>query len=642
MKPSRSRAKQQQPDPPARRTGQTAATVALGPLWHDLLLCLVAFGLTVALLSLIFPPLELWPLAFVCLVPWGVAVCRCQRPWLLHWGSFVFGWAFYLLNLYWLEPVTGLGYVALAFYLGLYWPLSAWALRTGRRAGISPVWSLPVVWVACEYLRAWIMTGFPWFFLAHAFYRQTSFIQISDTVGAYGVSFIVALVNGLLIEWILSAWPLVVVRRRWLNAVCGSVAALLLVAGNLAYGRWRISQSELEDGPRLAVVQEDFVLRTEPSPDEHRYIVFARYLALAAKAARHKPDLLVFPETVWSACQNIDFVERPLEAADERSEAVWLEGKLCHDATAAFARGDYPSVNKVIAHLENVLNRSRSANQPRRELPRLPAEGGPPVTVVLGSVSLELRPEEAYPGQKRFNSALVYDPDGRQRRKRYDKIHLVPFGEFVPFRNARFCGLSLHPLYRFLNRLSPFSYGGTFEYSLSPGSEYTVFELRAGGRTTRFGVPICYEDTMPYLIRNFVWQGGRRRVDFLVNISNDGWFLRSAELPQHLATCVFRAVENRVGIARAVNTGISGFIDPNGRLYNLVRRNGRTYGPGTIGYQVARIKLDSRSSAYGRWGDWFAVLCLLGTLALWAGAVVTRWVFALQRRFAARAARRSR
>ncbi|MFQ5805511.1 MAG: apolipoprotein N-acyltransferase [Phycisphaerae bacterium] len=605
------------------------------PLWRDLSLVIVLSGVTVLFLWLVFPPRGVWALAFVSLAPWAVAICRVQRPWVAHWGSFLFGWLFFLVNLSWLMPVTGLGFVALAFYLAIYWPLAAWAVRTGRRAGISPVWSLPFIWVACEFLRGWVMTGFPWLFLAHAFYKHVGFIQISDTTGAYGVTFIAALVNGLLVEWVLRWWRVPGEKARWTNPVLGSLVTLLVLVGNLFYGKYRLEQAEFEDGPRVAVIQEDFALSSTPPYGEHRFVIFAKYLALAAEAAREEPDLLVFPETVWSTIQNIDFVERELHAPDGMRAGVWEEGKLSHEATSAFARGDYPAVNQVIARLETALNRARRDGAAKIELPRLPAEGGPPVTVALGSVSLEILPEETYPKQKRFNSALVYDQDGRQRRERYDKIHLVPFGEFVPFRNARFLGIRLHWLYRLLNRLSPFSYGGTWEYSLSPGEEYTVFSLDVDGKIARFGVPICYEDVMPYVMRNFVWEGGRRRLDFLVNISNDGWFLRSDELPQHLAICVFRAVENRIGIARAVNTGISGFIDPSGHMYALVETDGRTYGPGIIGYRTAALKLDQRTSFYGRFGDWFAILCVLCTSALWAGAVVTRWVFALRKRLAA-------
>jgi apolipoprotein N-acyltransferase len=582
-------------------------------------------------LSLIFPPHEYWPLAFVALVPWALAVCRVQRPWVVHWGSFVFGWLFFLVNLKWLLPVTGLGFVVLAFYLAIYWPLAAWAIRTGRRAHISPVWSLPFIWVACEFLRGWVMTGLPWLFLGHAFYKQLGFIQISDTVGAYGVTFIVALVNGGLVEWLLCWWRVTGEKTGRRNALLGSAVAVLVLVGNVLYGKYRLDQADFKDGPRVAVVQEDFIQLSSPPWGEDQFVVFARYLALAAEAAREKPDLLVFPETTWGSTQNIDFVEQERQTAEGVPSVTWQIGKLCHNATSAFARGDYAAVNQVIARFERALNAGTATGQPKYELPRLPAEGGPPLTLVVGAVSLEILPKAVYPRQKRYNSALVYDPSGEQRRERFDKIHLVPFGELVPFRNARFLGLNLHWLYRRLNQLCPLSRGGTIEYSLTPGERYTVFELASGGTGARFGVPICFEDTFPYVARRFVWGGGQRRADFLINISNDGWFLHSAELPQHLAICVFRAVENRVGIARAVNTGISGFIDPSGRLYSLVEEPDRTYGPGLTGYQVAHVKLDDRSSCYGRLGDWFAILCVLCTSALWGGAIVTRWVYNLQK-----------
>ena len=610
------------------------------PLGQDLLLMTGLSGLSLVLLWSIFPPRCVWPLAFIGLVPWALAVCRIHRPWVAHWGSFLFGWIFFLWNLSWLWPVTGLGYAALAFYLGLYWTLTAWALRTGRRAGISLVWTLPLVWVGCEYLRGWVMTGFPWLYISHAFYKQLIFIQVSDLVGAYGVTFIVALVNGALIEWGLYLWHCPSEPRRRKPVLIGSVAAVLLLIGNYAYGWYRLNEAEFSDGPRVAVIQEDFPLHSTPPYSEHQFVVFSHYLAMAAEAAVEKPDLVVFPETVWGSTQNIDFVREELQAPEEVSADTWQYGKLCNNATAAFARGDYAGVNQVIARFERSLNSQASSEQDKYQLPRLPAEGGPPVTLVCGSVSLDISPEQAYPRQERFNSALVYDADGQQRRERYDKIHLVPFGEFVPFRNTRVLGIDLHWLYRLLNRLSPFSYGGTIEYSLTPGRQLTVFNLEIGDDTYRFGTPICYEDTVPYLPRRYVQQGGQRRVDFLVNISNDGWFLHSDELPQHLAICTFRAIENRIGIARSVNTGISGFIDPNGKIYSLVEEQNRTHGPGLAGYRVDTIKIDQRSTIYGRTGDWFAMLCVLCTAALWGGAIVTRWVFALQKRLAARRARK--
>ncbi len=602
---------------------QRRPVVNLPPLWREIGQCVLLSGLTVALFSWISPPYALPLLAFVCLAPWLLSVLTIRRAWLVHWSSFVFGWLLFLINLRWLMPVTGLGYAALAFYLAIYWPLTAWAVRTGRRHGIAPLWSFPIIWVACEYLRAWLMSGFPWLFLAHSLYSQSWLIQISDLVGAYGVSFLLALVNAVVVGLILMRRPAAAGEQResprqvWAGV---ATAAVLLVA-TLAYGSYRCGQQTFTPGPRIAVVQHDFPLESKPPYGERAHVIFGKYVQLAVEAAAERPDLLVFPETVWGATQNIDFLSVDRGAVEDTWVGAWQYGRLCHEAVSAFARGDYAVVNGVLEELERRYG---------GRLPRLPNTAGPAVTVVLGATSLETFPEATYPQHKRYNSALLYDDTGRQLPIRYDKMHLVPFGEFVPFRGGR-----LHWLYRWLNRLSPFSEGGTIDYSLWPGDEPTVFELSGPDGTTRFGTPICYEDVMPYVIRDFVWAERTRRVDFLVNISNDGWFVYGNELPQHLAICAFRAVENRVPIARAVNTGISGFIDPNGRIYSVVERDGRRYGRGVIGYRVDRVLLDERGSFYGRTGDWFARICLVLTGALWIVAIVERWVLALQQRIAA-------
>jgi apolipoprotein N-acyltransferase len=619
--------------------------------WREAGQVLVLFALSAAALSWVFPPHGIWPLAFLCLVPWTVAVCRAQRAYLVHWLSFLVGWGFFLVCLRWLMPVTGLGYAALGFYLAIYWPLAAWAIRTGRRHGVGPLWTLPITWVACEFLRGTVMSGFPWLFLAHGLYAQLPLIQISDITGAYGVSFLAALVNGALVELALRRWPVRPahtsaagaadrVRARRLaagSAWPGVVVTALLLLGTLAYGVYRLREVRPDTaapGPRIAVIQHDFPLVSTPPYGDHPYVVLAQHLALGAQAASEKPDLLVFPETVWSATQNIDFIEKH-EVVPEVRPGSWEWGNTCHQAVSAFARGDYRAVNKIIADLEYRLEHAgalRDVFTAALPLPRLPATG-PPVTTLVGAVSYEQFPEAKYPKVKQFNSCLMYDRDGAQRRQRYDKNHLVPFGEYVPFRQARFLGFDLHRLYRALNKLSPFSDGGKQEYSLTPGSELTVFTLDTPEGSYRFGTPICYEDTTPYLVRRFVWDGSHRRVDFLVNVSNDGWFLHSNELPQHLAICAFRAVENRVAIARAVNTGISGFIDANGRITSVVAdAQGRTFGPGIIGYDLHTVGLDQRGSLYGRFGDWFARLCLLCSAALWLSAVFERWVLAIRHR----------
>src|SRR5574337_504903 len=163
--------------------------------------------------------------------------------------------------------------------------------------------------------------------------------------------------------------------------------------------------------------------------------------------------------------------------------------------------------------------------------------------LLLGSLALTLVGEE----QIYFNSAYYYNREGRFV-DRYDKIHLVPFGEFTPLKKY----------FPFLAKLVP------YEIGLTHGNRRTLFHLNTleNGSFT-FGSSICYEDTVPSLIRKFKKDG----VDFMLNITNDGWFRNSAELDQHLAIMVFRAIENRICMVRAANTGISSFVAPDGAIY---------------------------------------------------------------------------
>jgi apolipoprotein N-acyltransferase len=216
--------------------------------------------------------------------------------------------------------------------------------------------------------------------------------------------------------------------------------------------------------------------------------------------------------------------------------------------------------------------------------------------------------DNSYTITDQYNSAFLYRPDGTADPNIYHKIHLVPFGEFIPFRNIPW-------VYQFFMLFNPYDY----DYSLTAGTEHTTFEITADDTPYHFGVLICYEDTDPTVTRKHVLdQNGVKKADFLVNISNDGWYVRfkkrqvipMVELAQRTAISVFRCVENRISIIRSVNTGISCLIDPTGRL-----RHGYTEGTlpeqvmdrqGVAGWFVDTIAIDSRVtffSEHGRWLD---------------------------------------
>jgi apolipoprotein N-acyltransferase len=550
---------------------------------------------TVGLNSLIFVPISLWPLAYVCLVPWLVIVSTSNLPRRVYTASFLVGFVFHLINMWWMAHVTGPGYLACSAYLAVYFPLMACPLRHWvRRRRLPLAIGLPIIWVGCEYVRAWMLTGFPWFFLSHSQYRFLSLIQISDLFGAYAVSFVVAAVNGALVDMLLHRWavarvayPTAVVDQadptvlvpRWPWA--GPVFAGLVLVAALVYGQVQLRRDTMTPGPRVAVIQGSYPLYVDDSnkPDRPEEKA-ARYFELMSYAAAEQPDLFLLPETPWRMHLNHEMLD--LDPA-EHPGLRW--SRQCYDLFQAWARE---------------MN----------------------ATVVTGGFSTILTPLSLKAEEINYNSAFVFSPDGSPVG-RYDKNHLVVFGEFVPFRYGK-----LRFLYLWLHQFMPLAWGGTYEYSLAAGTEFSIFSMRApsqNGREYHFGTPICYEDVMPYVSRRFVTgSGGTKRADLLLNISNDGWFVFSNELPQHLAICAFRAVENRVGIARAVNTGISGFIDPNGFIHDVVTRDGRSHGPDIDGFVVANVMVDSRQALYSRLGDVFAHYCMVLWLVTYADYLVVR------------------
>jgi len=153
----------------------------------------------------------------------------------------------------------------------------------------------------------------------------------------------------------------------------------------------------------------------------------------------------------------------------------------------------------------------------------------------------------SYSDVKSYNSAALISENGILL-KRYDKLHLVPFGEYVPFEKISDFARTI------INKPM-----GNF----SPGDDYTIFELKDG---TKFGVLICFEDIFPQLVRSFA----KNKPDFMVNITNDAWFLKSSAPYQHAQASVFRAIENRIPVIRAANTGLSCFINAKGFITDRV------------------------------------------------------------------------
>lgn len=571
---------------------------------------------TVGLLTAIQEPIGWQYLAWLALVPWVIATVAAGGGGRMALINYAAGALYFGANLYWLIPVTPLGYGALVFYLGWYFVICGYILR---QIYLHYRWPftlvLPLLWVGQEYLRALLLTGFPWFFLAHSQYERLWLIQISDVCGVYGVTFLVAMVNGLGSDLLLR--PLVgrpsrqaIHMRRSvptpyhkpgrlgpkLSAGTLIMLTACVLTGAVLYGQWRWRQGEQTQlaGPFLGLIQENipqFVKEQGESSEE----IFERHVELTRQALQSEPrcGLFVWPETMTCIPVNQEFIHLP------------------EDTLTDYGRRQQAQ--------------SRVFDLKLRELARRGA------ALLVGTPAVDLGID--WDGSERifrYNSAVLYLPQGKRFERRYDKMHLVPFGEVVPFRET-------WPwLYRLLNGLTPYDY----EYSLDAGRTPTVFTCEAPNekdkpQSWRFAVAICYEDVMPQVPRRLTFRDGQKQIDFLLNISNDGWFVTggrdrpvraTTELIQHLAICTFRAVENRIGIARAVNTGISAFIQPNGRVQTGKAGGTLADDPrrrqAEAGTLIDRVYLDGRISFYSRYGDLFALLCSGGAGLLLVAAVL--------------------
>lgn len=548
--------------------------------------------LTAGLLYLCFFPVAIGWLAWGAMVPW-LCLVRLGRPRRLYLAAYLGALAFYLPALQWArvaDPRMYVTWIILAVYVSVYTPLALALLRRlDRKTSLPLVVTFPIVWVFVEYLRwgMWgsflslitgshqhnVPGGFSWYFLGHSQHDLLEVIQIADLGGVYAVSFVVACVNGLLFEILYSREGF----RRWLHggeapsrhgktALLGqSLGVAGLLFATLAYGQVRLSENALTPGPRLALMQTNVDQRLRnraydaeaDQRQEARKRVAVDFATLASLAADQRPDLIVSPET------------------------------------------SYPGFWEEVAH-------GQPGHYSRQQAQRI---SGALHTPILLGMNSAVGGEER--GIKSHNSAILIDAEGKWQG-RYDKIHRVPFGEYVP----------LHSWLPFLNRLAPYD----FDYSVAPGEEFVRFPLRGEKREYTFGVVICYEDTDPTMARPYA-RG--EKVDFLLNVSNDGWFNGTSEHDQHLAICRFRAIETRRAIGRSVNMGISAIVDSNGGLLapTLVREKegislweipdnaaglpvARWHEFKQVaGVLVGRMPVDARRSVYAEWGDAFAMGC---------------------------------
>ena len=532
-----------------------------------------AAALSGLLLIAAFPGFNQPWCAWVALVPWLWAL-RGLRPWQAFGLSYLAGLVFGLGSLWWLIHVTLAGWVILCLYLALFSGVFGWLVqpllersaRSNRQSAISnpprtlpvlaaerwlltakprlvPVIVIPSAWVATEYLRSHLLSGFGWNLLAYSQTPVLPIIQIADVTGAWGVSWLIVAGN---VGVFLALSGRDRRARVWPIAACA-----VLLASAWLYGRQRLQEPAPVSGLRVAVVQGN-IPQDEKWDEAFQQEILQRYARLTRESLRLDPHLIVWPET----------------------------------SVPGFLGGEEPLTQQV-------LDLARSVGRP----------------LLVGAPVNHFTPDAF----RMTNAAALLGPDGRIRQ-RYDKTHLVPLGEFVPLE-------SVFPWLR--DVLPPI---GDF----APGHEYTVFNLprsrfkvqgsrgeldnlepRTSNLELPFSVLICFEDVFPELAREFVARGAR----LLLTITNDAWFGKTAAAYQHAQASTFRAVELRVPMVRAANTGWSGCIDARGRWRERVRdaAGDELFVEGVAACEVAA---GSAATGYLRWGDWLALVCC-GLSAAW-------------------------
>ena len=600
--------------------------------------------LSAVLFRLSFPVPGLFPLAWVALVPWLVVLRTGSRREAI-WGSVAMALAAAGLGLSWQYLVTVLGGLGVTIGVALFLLLFAALVRVAHRTLRVPfVLAAAVVWTGCEYLRSFALTGFPWLFLGHTQQPFNLLVQVCDLFGVYAVSFMVMACNALVTEAVVAPRP-----RPWGRLAAWGAFVAAMVAGALGYGAWRLGTLEYRQGPLVGLVQANIPQDVKNQLTYETFgDIFAKHwkttLRLRERAEPEPLDLAVWPESMvqWPLNQS----GAPFDPQDRAEFAEALERKAAENGVALPPAGGHDLrrlVQWLARHLRCPLlvgaHTELGGNLYASHAGKVDRIAGD--RIVLSGIVYELpdatdpvsgwTPERevvVHEGQvvdagdvlaqyelRQYNSAYLFDPIG-QAGDRYDKFHLVPFGEYVPMKK----------LLWFLLPAVPYARGFDSSDRLNL---MTLPRRRDGAKVGqwRFGVLICFEDAFPRVVRRYVLRpDDEPGADFLVNISNDGWFRGSHELDQHMAICTFRAIEFRTGIVRCCNTGISGIIGPDGRIQTMVQdENGRI--KEVRGVAAGRVCLREGLTFYARHGDVFGQACLAFAalaFAIWLWGTIAR------------------
>jgi len=524
------------------------------------------FGLA-ALSALIFfaafPPWGVWGLVLLAPIPLALACRLAARARTLFVMVFATQLVLWLVVQSWVMDVTLPGYLAFSLYLAVLCSVQALCLRALCRGalGLPLTVAVPLVLVGFDWLKgSVIFNGYPWYLWGQPLIDCPPLARLA-MLGGVAVPAVIALAaSGLAAELLLGLFC--VSNRTRLVARCAP-GVLVLLAGGVLVLLQPASEVGLGESRSILMVQTNLTTSNKirwSEEDKRRDVRSFMELSIdgvaAARQAGDTPELVVWPETMLPSVgfEYGDIFTRSIEQLVDELDVPFLVGT-----------GSYPDLR---------VNDDGEAEWDRE-----------------------------------YNSAYLVTPSGAPH-ERVDKVFLTPFGETMPY-------------------ISNWTWLET--QLLAFGAEGMAFELDAGSTSVRpalpreadeppvhFAVPICFEDTMPEVVRGMVWSEGARAANLLINISNDGWFGTSdAGRAMHTLCARWRAIENDLWLVRVANTGDSVVVDPSGAIVDRVPSGPRTTGTRLVEVGVSR----SAPTAFARLGETFGFLCGLAM----GMALVVEW-----------------
>lgn len=494
--------------------------------------------LSATLFILSFPGFNLWIFAWVAFVPLFFAI-EGVRPLKAFLISYMTGFIFFLGTMYWLIHVTLPGMLVVVAYLSLYFGFfGLMVVFVMRNFGFNSTGQMKLLLVPA----AWV--SLEWI-------RSQALTGFGWNLLAYSQSFNLPIIQIADITGAYGVSFLIVLANLAIflsiKKIKGGnikdhshlIVAVILILASCCYGIVRLKNIFTGEKIKVAIVQGN-IPQDEKWDSRFAEMIMDRYEDLTKRSnVEGKADLVIWPET-------------SIPGFVQNDEELFLRVK----------------------RITGAVNTPLLAGAPRYT--------------------------DTKDGTSYYNSAFLFLKDGTVAGS-YDKVHLVPFGEYVPFGK----------LLSFVHRFAPRPIG-----DCAAGKDYAVFDLliERGAKDNnytwkllkkvKFSCLICFEDVFPDLARRFAG----KNIDFLVNITNDAWFKRSSAAYQHAQASVFRAVENRINVLRSANTGLSCFIDQKGRITARVAQGGKDLF--VSGFREHEIILSRARTVYTVYGDVFAFACI--------------------------------